>query len=120
MKTASYKLPTIAELASLIVALKKDIGDDYRADEFDDSDTPSMSVTVGANAAGQWNYQTGDNSFTGGAYGFSAWAVVTIDRRSNSREIAADIRDQLAELLHEETYEARQAEKTALRSAGLA
>jgi hypothetical protein len=96
MKT-KYKLPTIVELAALFVALKKTIGDDYRASDDSDDDTPSMCVTIGANAEGEWNYQTGDNSFTGGAYGFPVWAVVTLTRRCNSRELARDVRDQLAE-----------------------
>lgn len=98
MKT-TYKLPTVSELASLIVSLKKTIGDDYRAYEDDDSTTPSMLVTVGANEKGEWSYQTGDNSYTGGAYGFPHWAVVAIDRRSNSRDVARDIQSQLADLM---------------------
>lgn len=99
MTTTRYKLPTVTELASLIVSLKKTIGDEYRAYEDDDSTTPSMLVTIGANEKGEWNYQTGDNSYSGGAYGFPHWAVVAIDRRSNSREVARDIRDQLADLM---------------------
>ncbi len=82
------------EMVALIKALKKEIRDDYRAD--DESTTPSMSVTVGADANG-WGYQTGDNCYTGGAYGFPHWAVVSIDRRSNSQLVANDICDQLGE-----------------------
>jgi hypothetical protein len=92
-----YKLPTIRELSALFVALKKSIGDEHRATDDADGDTPAMCVTIGADADGRWNYQTGDNSFTGGAYGFPVWAVVTLTRRCNSREVARDVRDQLAD-----------------------
>jgi hypothetical protein len=89
-----------AELTALIKGLKKDIGDEYRAYDdgpIDDKGPPSMLVTVGADAR-QWSYQTGDNSYSGGAYGYAHWAVVAIDRRSNSRAVADDMLDQLAEL----------------------
>jgi hypothetical protein len=95
MKTKSIKLPTITELTGLFRALKKDIHDDFRAEGMV---VPSMDVTVGWTAeTGAWNYQTGDNSFTGGAYGHRDWAVVVLTRRSNSRDIAVDVRDQLSD-----------------------
>lgn len=87
------------QMVALIKELKKQIGDEYRAS--DDSTRPSMSVTVGADADG-WSYQTGDNSYTGGAYGYATWAVVEIDRRSNSRSAADDIVRQLFELQDED------------------
>lgn len=83
------------DLVSLLVSLKKDIDDDYKAEGMD---TPSMDVTVGWNPeSDDWSYQTGDNSFMGSAYHYPCWAVVTLTRRSNSRELADDILDQLAE-----------------------
>lgn len=91
------KLPSICNLASLLTQLKRDIGDDYRAD--DDIDYPSMSVTIGwSSETGNWSWQTGDNSYTGGAYSYPHWAVITLDRKSNCRELARDVQDQLAEL----------------------
>jgi hypothetical protein len=93
-------LPPVGDLVSLIKALKKDIGDDDRATDDPDDDKPGMCVTIGwsPNGSGAWSYQTGDNSFTGGAYGHPHWAVVYINRRSNSREVVRDIHDQLMEL----------------------
>lgn len=90
-------MPTFADLRALLISLKSDIGDDYRAD--DDSDYPSMSVTIGADGKGGWSYQTGDNSYTGGAYGYPHWAVITLDRRSNCADLAHDVLDQLADLV---------------------
>lgn len=90
------KLPPIGELAALVRHVKRHISDDCRADEFDD--IPGISLTVGWSAdTGEWSYQTGDNSYTGGAYHYPHWGVVSVYRRSNSRELAIDIRSQLGD-----------------------
>lgn len=48
------KLPTIGELAELIVAVKADIGDEYRA--YPDDDAPGILLTIGWNdATGRWS-----------------------------------------------------------------
>ncbi len=96
MKT---KLPSVKDLTALFVSLKSQIGDEYRASEDSEDNMPGMCVTIGANDQGNWSYQTGDNSFTGDAYGYPHWAVVSLYRRSNSRELAKDAIDQLAECL---------------------
>lgn len=125
MKTKNkFRLPSVAALSALVRAIKPQIADDYRASDDSEDNTPAIELTVGANKEGSWNYQTGDNSFTGGAYSFPVWAVVTVTRRCDSREVAREIRDQLAEGLHAEieaeNYQAERAERTAMRSAGLA
>lgn len=91
------KTPTIKELSALFVALKPQICDDYRAFECEDGgDTlPSMQVTVGWSEDGSWDYQTGDNSFSGAAYHHRHWAVIALYRRSNTRELARDCVEQL-------------------------
>lgn len=93
------KLPLIKDLAELIKQLKPAIEDDYRASEFDsEDDLPSMLLTVGWSAeSGEWSWQTGDNSYAGAAYFYPTWATVAIYRRSNSKEVARDIRNQLSE-----------------------
>lgn len=104
------KLPTVRDLAALVRAVKATIRDDYRASEDDDS--PGICLTVGWCAvsqwsggvyvnAGEWSYQTGDNSYTGGAYAYPHWAVVSVYRRSDSRALARDIRNQLADIAYE-------------------
>ena len=93
------KLPTIKELRTLFIALKQDIRDDYRCSGSEEG-PPSKDVTIGwSDATGDWDYQTGDNSYTGGAYGYPQWAVVYLDRRSNSTELAREVRSQLDELV---------------------
>jgi hypothetical protein len=96
------KLPTIQELSSLVRSLKPTIDDvywEYRSPNADPDDTvPSMDLTIGWSPdSGAWSYQTGDNSYTGGAYGHPIWAVATIDRRCNSRDIARELIMQLDE-----------------------
>jgi hypothetical protein len=90
------KLPLIKDLTKLVKHVKSYIADDYRA--FEEDETPGIQLTVGWNAeTGEWGYQSGDNSYTGGAYHYPIWGVVGIYRRSNSLEIARDIRNQLAD-----------------------
>lgn len=87
---------TIREIRELLISLKSDICDDYRIDDQDD--LPGMMITIGYSTNGNWNYQTGDNSFTGGAYGHPHWAVVHLYRRSNCTTLARDVIDQLYDL----------------------
>lgn len=61
-----------------------------------------LELTVGVTPTEEglaWNYQTGDNSFTGGAYGHPHWVCLYLTRRSNCRELSKDAVDQLKELL---------------------
>jgi hypothetical protein len=98
--TTPPKLPSIAELSALLVELKRTIHDDYRV-EWQEDDTPTMQVTIGVDIeTGDWNYQSGDNSFTGGAYGYHYWGVGYLTRRSNSRETAKAMLDDVANQLH--------------------
>lgn len=92
--------PSISTLARLVRAVRGDIEDDYRATDDPDDDTPGVCLTVGAdgNGADSWSYQTGDNSFAGGAYGYPHWAVVSVYRDDDSRKLARDILGQLADL----------------------
>jgi len=107
-RAVDLPLPDRANLVPLIESLLPTIGDEYRASE--DDETPGMCLTVGWNdATGRWGWQTGDNSFTGGAYGYPHWAVVTLpqvdtdeadeDLDELTGELADNIREQLADLV---------------------
>lgn len=78
----------VNQWAALLRALKADIADDYRCTDDPDDKTPGMLVTFGLSPDGTWSYQTGDNSFTGGAYGHRYWGLAYLNRRSNSKELA--------------------------------
>jgi len=90
------KLPTIKELADLCKEVKRDIEDDYRA--FEDDDCPGIQLTIGWDSeTGEWSYQLGDNAFMGYAYHYPTWAVTGVYRRSNCRELARELQDELAQ-----------------------
>lgn len=54
---------------------------------------PTELLTVGADDA---RWQTGDNSFTGGAYGFPYWGTAAVYRDS---DIARQVVDEIAECI---------------------
>ncbi len=91
------KLPTIAEISSLLRAIKTTIADDHRCTDDPDDNTPGTLVTIGASPDGSWHYQTGANSFMGGAYSHSYWGLIYLHRRTNSREAARQAIDEIAE-----------------------
>jgi len=95
------KLPTIKELSTLVKAVKRSIDRGCRASCDPDDNLPGIQLTCGINYQGDWSYQTGDNSYTGGAYGYPYWAVVSVYRRTNSRDLAREILDQWLELMKE-------------------
>lgn len=90
------------EVANLIESLIPDIEDDFRCTDDPDDDIPGMLVTVGATISEDgfisWGYQTGDNSYTGGAYRHPLWGSRGISRATNgkdaAKEIVGDIADQ--------------------------
>ena len=83
------RLPTIKAIAALLRELKPTIGDEYRASDDSEDNTPGMCVTIGADETGAWSWQTGDNSYTGGAYGMPYWGVISLYRRSDCRRAGA-------------------------------
>jgi len=99
------------ELYSLLVAIKKDT-DWYTLRqevlEFGPSTdpTPYVEVTIGCTfnfAEGwiNWGFQTGDNSFTGGAYGHPEWFNTSLFTRSNCKDIAKDLIEEIEGRIHE-------------------
>lgn len=91
----------LAELTELAKVLQPTIEDDYRASDDRDDDTPAMLVTIGADAKG-WSWQTGDNSFTGGAYGYAHWGVCTLSREDEPAEFAEAILKDLEDTVDDE------------------
>lgn len=91
-------MPTIQEITDLLISLKPDIHDDFRCDGDLEDDTPGMLVTVSTDGE-QWNYQTGDNSFSGACYGDPHWAVIYLYRRSNCRDLAREAVNELKDAI---------------------
>ena len=66
----------------------------------DAAEYDGLDLTIAVDDSGQsWNFQTGDNSFTGGAYGLPHWGVVTISSDSDPLHVYNDVIDQLEDLL---------------------
>jgi len=87
MKASELK----AELTDLVRDLIPTIADDYRSASQELGDeTPSMDLTIGCDGD-SWSYQTGDNSFTGGAYGYADWSVTTLYRDSKPEDVAEEL-----------------------------
>ena len=101
MKTIEQQLNELEkQLIPLIKSLKKQIGDDYRASDDPSDDVPGMQITIGFTAETEeddfsWSYQTGDNSYTGGAYCHKIWGVGSIYRRSKSADVARELCDDI-------------------------
>jgi hypothetical protein len=101
------KLPLKKDLIELVKAIKKDVprltdsdASDY-IDKFAGDTHPSITLTVGWSKGGDWNYQTGDNSYTGGAYLHRYWAVVYVFKTSNCPGLADEILEQLSEYTYD-------------------
>lgn len=103
--TSKVTAPTeamIAEWVELLEALKGDICDEYRCTDDSDDETPGMLVTFGFTPESDerdasWSYQTGDNSYTGGAYGHPYWGLAYLYRDSDAKAVAEDAADEIAE-----------------------
>ena len=58
----------------------------------------SIDLTVGWSPdTSESGVQTGDNSYTGAAYFYPVWAVVSVARSSKARDIVRELHDQLME-----------------------
>ena len=65
---------------------------------------PDNQLCTACNATGRrvkpasWNYQTGDNSFTGGAYGHPHWALAIVFQNMTDVQIEEAVEDILNQL----------------------
>ena len=90
------------ELVSIIDSIIEDYTNNYK----DDEEIDYIQLTVGTNGdlcevSGSvlFGCQTGDNSYSGGAYGFRNWGLGSIDDETDSDELAEEIIEQLSESL---------------------
>ena len=60
-----------------------------------------LQLTIGCNEDKEFNWQTGDNSFTGGAYLYPHWAVIYVTQDSDTWRLVQEIIEQLGELMPE-------------------
>ena len=68
--------------------------------EDDEGNAGCLQLTIGFNDdMSEWGAQTGDNSYTGGAYSFPHWSVVYVTPDSTVDDIQDDIIDQALSLI---------------------
>tara|TARA_B100001250_G_scaffold414345_1_gene452097 strand:- start:1099 stop:1416 length:318 start_codon:yes stop_codon:yes gene_type:complete len=72
--------------------------------ELDRHDLEEIQVTLASNGVTcpitgsvEWGYQTGDNSYTGGAYGYNHWGVGYIYEDVDIEDLALDLIGQIEE-----------------------
>lgn len=101
-KYDQFKERILPEVIELIEHCKKFIGEEYRSVSQDvDDNTPMMDITISCDdSLEEWTYQTGDNSYTGSCYHYPYWGVTSIDRESNSKEIAEYLIDDMLENMY--------------------
>lgn len=92
-------LPLVKDLSRLFIELKKQIGDDFRCTLDDGQGPPSMDVLIYWGPEYGWGYHTGAVDYFDGDGNRPYQAVVYLDRRSNSTEMAREVRQQLDELV---------------------
>lgn len=96
----------IADIKTLVNEIDVDTPNEVSGISKSDSDYEEendyMQLTVACDEKGRYfNYQTGDNSYTGGAYGLPHWAVVYIGHDTNRDELATEIINELTNLINE-------------------
>ena len=75
---------------------KKWIGEETEEDEI-----PYNNLTIGLSDDGtEWSYQTGDNSYTGGAYCFPNWVVLTFTKETTPQELFEEFNSELDALYY--------------------
>ena len=89
------------QIALLLESLIPCIEDDFRCTDDPDDDIAGMLVTVGAtideDGSISWGYQTGDNSYTGGAYGHPFWGSRGISRTTMGKDAAKEIVEEIVD-----------------------
>ena len=95
----------INELVPILDQVQANIDEDCRASDDPDDETPAIQFTVGLTVTEEdeegrkmrvpkiksWGWQSGDNSFSGGAYGEPHWGVGALEEDTNTRALAKEI-----------------------------
>lgn len=92
-------MPTIEEIYQVLRNIKEaGIDDDWYMDDEDARENrPGVQVTFGTDGS-DWDYQTGDNSYTGAAYFYPHWVVIGLYRGSNCRDLARQVKAEMLEV----------------------
>ena len=105
-KIAEYfeRADVIADIAQLAQSLHDEYmeDDEIVAAANDENGEGVMLLTIGAGVSDDdvdWSWQSGDNSYTGGAYSYPNWGVVWFSPEMTGKEYAKEIVDDLVNSL---------------------
>jgi len=105
MISEQVKTDVRAFIAEQLPAWKDDAIEFNSPDDGEDEYTPYMDITFAISEDGTaWNYQTGDNCYTGGAYGLPHWAVSTIDADTTADSLLDDVVGQWLDLMYQQQH----------------
>lgn len=101
-------MPATANLVKQLPSLRREIHDLLvfikQAQRSELKGEAYVDVTIGCTFSDDgisWNYQTGDNSFTGGAYGHAEWFTTSVMKRSNCLDLAKDVVSEIEGRIYE-------------------
>lgn len=100
-KTLLRQLPSLRrEFYCLLRAVKEEHVGQWPTDE---EGFKGVQLTIGCTLEDpvQWGWQTGDNSYTGGAYGHPDWFTVWAYPGCNCKNLADDLVQEIKGRIHE-------------------
>jgi hypothetical protein len=71
---------TADAIEDLLSELQPTIADEYRCSDDPEDTEPGMCITVATTNGVDWGWQSGDNSYSGGAYSYAHWSVILLMR----------------------------------------
>lgn len=93
-------IPWFEGLVDLVRSCIGSIDGDCRATDDPEDYQPGMQLTIGCDKTlADYGWQTGDNSYTGGAYSFPFWGVAYLFRDSDPEETAREMVEEILESL---------------------
>lgn len=102
----AWPLPCVDQLEpdfEYWVGLVEEFG--QKNEEFED-DLPYIELTVGVSDDGrECGWQTGDNSFSGPAYHYPHWALISITEDRTWSDVRDEIKDQIWDLAELQSYD---------------
>ena len=89
--------PSKEDVMELLTALVSEL-DLWDLEEMETQVTiASNGETCPITGSVEWGYQTGDNSFTGGAYGYKHWGIGYVEKDMDIEAVAMDMIAQIEE-----------------------
>ena len=97
MDENTLNAPSKEDVMELLTTLVSEL-DNWDLEEMEMQVTiASSGETCPVTGSVEWGYQTGDNSFSGGAYGYNHWGVGYVEKDMDIEAVAMDMIAQIEE-----------------------